>query len=144
MEQTPHLPIATPSKINRFMVTPSFHRSKTHGKTQPAPWPAPPPHAPQTGCGSVTISRAPFCISTFQHNSANLYHLFCFGLHRHSRERALAWRGSLWVLQLRGGTGGHSCPAAAASHTAAPGNGHCSTKLTVHLLLAADAAESGL
>lgn len=38
----------------------------------------------------------------------------------------------------------HSCLDAAASHTAAPGNGHCSTKLTVHLLLAADAAESGL
>lgn len=28
MEQTPHLPIATPSKINRFMITPSFHQSK--------------------------------------------------------------------------------------------------------------------
>lgn len=58
--------------------------------------------------------------------------------------KALAWHRSLWGLQLHGGAGGHSCLDAAASHTAVPGNGHCSTKLTVHLLLTADTAESGL
>lgn len=63
-ERTPHLPMTTPSKINRFITTQLFNLSKTscpYGKkTQPTPWPVPPSHAPQKGCGSVTVFQSRF------------------------------------------------------------------------------------
>ena len=148
----PHLPITTPSKINRFTITQLFNRSKmshSYGKSQPAPRPVPPPRAPQKDCGSVAVSRVTFCIPAIQRDSANLYHLFsfpCFGLGRPK----MPWHGTdpsgeRWGLQPP--PRHHQARLAAMlmrRRTAAPSNGHCGTKLTVHLLLAADAGESGL
>lgn len=124
---------------------PNLHRGQCHHPT-----------LHRRAAGLSPFSRVAFCIPAVQRDSANLYHLFCFprfglrrtalGSQRGKKKNAVAWHGSF--QRAMGFTASHRQARLAAMlmrrRTAARSNGHCSTKLTVHLLLAADAGESGL
>lgn len=160
-ERTPHLPMTTPSKINRFITTQLFNLSKTscpYGKN------------PTCTVASATIPRSteglrvchcfPESLSASQPFNATLpTSTTCSAFpalasavqpsvvkEEKKPKNAVAWHGSF--QRAMGFTASHRQARLAAMlmrrRTAARSNGHCSTKLTVHLLLAADAGESGL
>lgn len=119
----------------------------------------------QTTCtaASTTVLRSAeslqlcrrFLHPSHSHGSANLHHLLCFStlwprLLRTSVVQKPPWHlvdpsSEQWGLQPP--PRHHQARLAAMlmhCDSAARSNGHCSTKLTVHLLLTADAGESGL